>query len=570
MKRFLMIAFAGVFWAAPARAEVPGTVGYNGVLFTCPEQGPCNGYSYMGPVTFRLWDDPASTDPLHLVWQETQEVVKVEGGWFHVDLGSVVALAADAFAGPRWLEVQVGEDAPLQPRSPVGSVPFALACGEAVTLQGQPPAAFAQASHVHAIADVTGLQAALDGKAPAVHNHDDLYYRKADVDAALAGKAATGASYTKAESDARYAAKVHAHSVGEVVGLEAALDGKEDKGTCYTQAQVDQIVAGLQAQMDAKVASLQAQVDALKVQTGQACPPDMVAVGDFCVDRYEASLWARTDGTAVDCGAVQKAVDDAGKEPWNWTNVDMDSWYKGQHGTCLAGGPKPDLCAYQQYGSPPGCNGDDACDDYPAEFPDHGNWSKPLYACAIKGVMPSRSITWFQAAQACANAGKHLITNLEWQTAVAGTVDPGANNGADGSCNALGCCARKTGLGASKCVSRYGVEDMIGNLGEWVDLWGQAGQTRFDVDGGKFGQGVYQTPWPAGYAANDGDGTTKDGTWNINGEAANPNWIAGSPFAAIRGADYSDGTGAGAFAFHASIGPSYVDRHIGLRCARGG
>jgi len=39
------------------------------------------------------------------------------------------------------------------------------------------------------------------------------------------------------------------------------------------------------------------------------------------------------------------------------------------------------------------------------------------------GVDPQTPITWFQSAQACANAGKRLCTNMEWQTAVAGTPD---------------------------------------------------------------------------------------------------------------------------------------------------
>lgn len=41
----------------------------------------------------------------------------------------------------------------------------------------------AEMVHTHAIADVTGLQGALDGKAAASHTHDDRYYTETEVDA---------------------------------------------------------------------------------------------------------------------------------------------------------------------------------------------------------------------------------------------------------------------------------------------------------------------------------------------------------------------------------------------------
>ena len=45
--------------------------------------------------------------------------------------------------------------------------------------------------------------------------------------------------------------------------------------------------------------------------------------------------------------------------------------------------------------------------------------------CSRPGAEPYHDITWYQATQACANAGKHLCTNAEWQTAASGTPDPG-------------------------------------------------------------------------------------------------------------------------------------------------
>lgn len=77
---------------------------------------------------------------------------------------------------------------------------------------------FAAKAHTHAVADVDGLQAALDGKAAAAHRHPT-----ADVDglqAALDGKQPKG----------DYAASSHTHAVADVDGLQGALDGKADRG----------------------------------------------------------------------------------------------------------------------------------------------------------------------------------------------------------------------------------------------------------------------------------------------------------------------------------------------------
>jgi formylglycine-generating enzyme required for sulfatase activity len=391
---------------------------------------------------------------------------------------------------------------------------------------------------------------------PLSHTHDDRYFTETEMNTKLAAKANTADVYTKTQADQTFAL---------VTALNAAI-----------------------TRLDAAEAKIEAQAVTIADLTKKTtCPADMVQVGDICVDRVEASVWGWRDGVTtdvIDCATVQAAINEAKAAPWNWGDTDLDSWYKGQHGTCLAGGAKPALCAYREYGTPPGCNSDNSCDDYPASFPDSGNWTAPLYACAVKGVVPSRSLTWFQAQQACGASGRHLITNGEWQMAVAGTYDPGSATGnatGDARCNIGTSGARKTGLGtdgdavygeSTECTSKYGVEDMIGNLWEWADLWGQSGNASTS-----YSNGAYVKPWPAGYSPTDEDsGTTgaqtADGTWNINGISysnGTGGYTSGLPFAAIRGGDWTNGTGAGAFAFNATNGPSNWDWSLGFRCSRG-
>ena len=74
-------------------------------------------------------------------------------------------------------------------------------------------AGIAAASHTHAIADTTGLQAALDGKAASAHSH--AIADTTGLQAALDGKAAS----------------VHSHAVADVTGLQAALDAKADSAS---------------------------------------------------------------------------------------------------------------------------------------------------------------------------------------------------------------------------------------------------------------------------------------------------------------------------------------------------
>jgi hypothetical protein len=126
-----------------------------------------------------------------------------------------------------------------------------------------------------------------------------------------------------------------------------------------------------------------------------SCENDMVAVGSLCVDKYEASL--------VDSGGA----------PTDGTACDVS-------GSDCAG---------------------------------------VIFANSVAGATPASNVSWYQAAQACANVGKRLPTTAEWQMAAsgtpAGTVD----------CNGSGTIAL-TGASAT-CVSNTGANDMVGNLWEF-------------------------------------------------------------------------------------------------------
>lgn len=66
--------------------------------------------------------------------------------------------------------------------------------------------AYAAASHSHAIANVTGLQTALDGKAASTHTHDDRYYTESEINTKLSGKANSS----------------HTHGSGDITSLDAS------------------------------------------------------------------------------------------------------------------------------------------------------------------------------------------------------------------------------------------------------------------------------------------------------------------------------------------------------------
>jgi formylglycine-generating enzyme required for sulfatase activity len=171
------------------------------------------------------------------------------------------------------------------------------------------------------------------------------------------------------------------------------------------------------------------------------CPVDAVVSGAGCMDKFEASVWRVPNPTTVNkslVGRIQRG---------RATAADLAAGGATQLGVSFTNNYAP--CA---------ANGQNCAND--------------IYAVSLPGVLPSANITWFQAEEACANAGKRLPTSAEWQMAANGTPDPGPDNGTT-DCNTTGVDPTLTSPTGSRsaCVSARGAFDMVGNGAEWVADW---------------------------------------------------------------------------------------------------
>ena len=230
------------------------------------------------------------------------------------------------------------------------------------------------------------------------------------------------------------------------------------------------------------------------VETGVAgptvgCPSDMVEVGELCVDRYEASVFPDAAGTGTQLGRL---ADDY---------------------------------------SPPCQNNGIGCQGQ-------------IYALSRAGVVPSRFITWFQAQQACANVGKRLLTNAEWQLAAVGTPDPGATS-AGNQCHVDPTATDPELTGDNtECVSEWGVSDMVGNVDEWVTNWMQGnGPDAIVNNTATYGMDIVA------------------GVNEVGGQAFPPALLRGGAF----GQPAND---PGVYSLDATMGPDESSPDIGFRCAQ--
>lgn len=116
----------------------------------------------------------------------------------------------------------------------------------------QPSGSYAALSHNHVIADVTGLQTALDGKQPSgsyaasshTHTSSSITDFNSSVSGLLSVKNISASSYinivsntgnytisvTGLQPSGSYASSAHIHSISDVTGLQTALDAKQASG----------------------------------------------------------------------------------------------------------------------------------------------------------------------------------------------------------------------------------------------------------------------------------------------------------------------------------------------------
>jgi len=212
----------------------------------------------------------------------------------------------------------------------------------------------------------------------------------------------------------------------------------------------------------------------------------------FWIDRYEASIWSQPDGSGTQYGLLSPS-------------------------------------------------------EFLPSFPIDGQYITPLFAVSVANKQPTAYVDWYQADAACEASGKRLPTGFEWTRAARGTVDPGGNAGSDGNCVTSASGARLTGLG-SHCVSKWGAEDMIGNVWEWTaESYASLGT------GTNFG---LPFQWLNG-----------DLVYNVTSAAEDQNFAQISiPAIGLRGGSFTDGTWAGLYALSLTYGPTFNYVNMGFRC----
>lgn len=168
------------------------------------------------------------------------------------------------------------------------------------------PTTFAPTAHTHTVSDVTGLQGQLDGKQAAGD-----YATSTELTDGLATKQPTGDYATSAEVTIGLSSKAstsHTHSISSVTGLQSELDGKQVSGSYATSSDLTTGLAGKanssHTHTIANVTGLQAAIDGKQAAGSYAAASHTHPIADLPagstfrvinVDGTQARGTARTD-----------------------------------------------------------------------------------------------------------------------------------------------------------------------------------------------------------------------------------------------------------------------------------
>ncbi len=170
---------------------------------------------------------------------------------------------------------------------------------------------------------------------------------------------------------------------------------------------------------------------------------------------------------------------------------------------------------------------------------------------AAEDEIPWVYVTFHQAKELCAKAGKRLPTSEEWYLFSLGTPD----NGRD--CNTSGA-SLISGEDGSACVNGHGIFDAIGNAWEWVDA---------EVVDGSYNGRVLPD---SGYVLNaDRDGIATLTNPDTPSADVRNDYFWSEPvghFGILRGGFYGSGTDGGLYSVQAKTPYSLASAATGFRC----
>jgi len=118
--------------AAGLNGQVPHMINYQGILNDPTTGAPIDTTQTM---VFSIY---GPSNPVVAIWQETQNNVLIENGYFSVMLGSVTPIPPDVFEGDeKYLGVKVGDDPEMTPRQRIYSVGYAFKAENTDKVAGQ-------------------------------------------------------------------------------------------------------------------------------------------------------------------------------------------------------------------------------------------------------------------------------------------------------------------------------------------------------------------------------------------------------------------------------------------------